>query len=78
LLERDSLRSSVNRAYYAAYHAVRALLASEGVNPKTHKGVLTMFGEKFIKTGKIGIEFSDALKGASMHGMKLTMILCKL
>lgn len=48
LLERDSLRSSINRAYYAAYHAVRALLASEGANPKTHKGVLTLFGEKFI------------------------------
>jgi len=61
LLEKGSLRSSVNRAYYSAYHAVRALLASEGLNPKTHKGVLNQFGERFIKTGRMDILFSDAL-----------------
>ena len=62
LLGRDSLRSSVNRAYYAAYHAVRALLASEGLNPKTHKGVLNQFGEKFVKSGRMDIALSDTLK----------------
>ena len=62
LLEGDSFRSSVNRAYYAAYHGVRALLASEGLNPKTHKGVLNQFGEAFIKTGKIDIALSDTLR----------------
>ncbi len=62
LLDRDSLRSSVNRAYYAAYHGVRALLASKGLNPKTHKGVLNQFGEAFIKTGKMDIALSDTLK----------------
>lgn len=62
LLERDSLRSSVNRAYYAAYHGVRALLASEGLNPKTHKGVLSQFGEAFIKTKKMDIALSDTLR----------------
>lgn len=62
LLERESLRSCVNRAYYAAYHATRALLATEGINPRTHGGVLNQFGERFIKTKKMDMAFSDALK----------------
>lgn len=62
LLDKGSLRSSVNRTYYAAFHGIRALLASEGLNPKTHKGVLNQFGEKFIKTEKMDISFSDSLR----------------
>jgi uncharacterized protein (UPF0332 family) len=62
LLEEESLRSSVNRAYYAAYHGVRALLASTGMNPKTHKGVLNQFGDAFIKTKKMDITLSDTLR----------------
>ncbi|GBE56248.1 HEPN domain protein [archaeon BMS3Bbin16] len=47
---------------HAAYHGVKALLTSGGVNPKTHKGVLNQFGEVFVKTGKMDISMSDTLR----------------
>ena len=40
MLERESYRSAVDRAYYAMFHAVRAALHKDGVDlPKTHAGL---------------------------------------
>ena len=44
---------AVSRAYYAAFHAVRALLASAGQNPTIHAGVVTLFNILFVKSGKV-------------------------
>jgi uncharacterized protein (UPF0332 family) len=35
-------RTSINRAYYAALNAVRAILILEGSNPETHEGAVTL------------------------------------
>ena len=43
-------RTSVNRSYYAALNAVRALLILDGVNPESHDGLITMLSLRFIKT----------------------------
>lgn len=43
---------SVSRAYYAVYHATQALLLTEGQRAETHRGVITLFGLLFVKTGK--------------------------
>jgi uncharacterized protein (UPF0332 family) len=48
--------TAVNRLYYACFYAIIALLHNYGLDTKTHKGVLTMFGLHFIKTGKIDKE----------------------
>lgn len=53
-------RSSVNRAYYAALNAVRALLVVEGINPETHEGAVTMLSLRFVKTGMLPV---DVMKG---------------
>lgn len=42
----------VSRAYYAAYHATQSLLLTEGQRAETHRGVITLFGLLFVKTGK--------------------------
>ncbi|HOJ28472.1 MAG TPA: HEPN domain-containing protein, partial [Spirochaetota bacterium] len=44
-------RTSVNRSYYAALNAARALLILEGANPETHDGVITMLSLRFVKKG---------------------------
>lgn len=49
LLDRR-LRTAVNRAYYAALNALRAVLILEGANPETHEGVLTLLSLRFVKT----------------------------
>ena len=42
-----------SRAYYAAFHAAQALLATEGLHADTHQGVVSMFGLHFARTGKV-------------------------
>jgi hypothetical protein len=54
-LLRDSAltRSSIDRAYYAAFHAASALLAAVGVYPGTHDGVIAMLSLHFVKPGAL-------------------------
>ena len=54
--EEKRLRTSVNRSYYAAVTAIRAVLILEGSNPETHEGAVTLLSLKFIKTGILPIE----------------------
>ena len=51
-LKHHRLRSAVNNAYYAMFHASQAILAAKGLSPpKTHKGLRELLGREFIKTG---------------------------
>ncbi len=43
---------AVSRVYYAVFHIVQALLLTEGEKAETHKGIVTLFGLLFIKTGR--------------------------
>ena len=62
-LEQELWRVAVNRLYYAAFYSVTALLATQEVFPKTHKGVRQQFGLLYMTTGLIpkdpGDCFSD-------------------
>jgi len=50
---------AVSRAYYAAFHYARALLLTEGLEPKTHRGVVDLLIEHFER-GDIWRETSKA------------------
>ena len=52
---------AVNRAYYAMYCAVQALLLTKGIHAKTHKGLFTKFSEEYIKTGLLPRAMSGML-----------------
>lgn len=52
LMVSGDYEDAVSRAYYAVFHAAQALLLTEGVRAETHKGVVTLFGLLFVKTGK--------------------------
>lgn len=39
-----------NRAYYAIFHAIRAVLATERIDFKRHKEVLAHFNQYYVKT----------------------------
>ena len=43
--------TAANRLYYALFHAMSALLVSDGHRVKSHRGVLAMFGEHYVRTG---------------------------
>ena len=46
-------RSAANRAYYAIFHAMRAVLALDGVDMKHHSGIISEFRKRYIKTGAL-------------------------
>lgn len=48
------LRSSaVHEAYYAAFHAAMALLATEESEPRTHRGTVQEVGRRFVETDRM-------------------------
>ncbi|MDW8291448.1 MAG: HEPN domain-containing protein, partial [Armatimonadota bacterium] len=47
---------AVSVAYYATLWAARALLLTEGAEPRTHEGVRTMLGLYFVRTGRLSQE----------------------
>ncbi len=53
-----------NRAYYAMFHAMRAIMALDGEDRKKHSGVVAYFQENYIKSGIFDKEFSYAIKNA--------------
>lgn len=55
------LDDAASRAYYAAYHAVEAALRAEGSEARTHEGLRTLFGLRFVQTGRVPRELGRAL-----------------
>lgn len=48
---RKSTRSIINRAYYAMFYSVLALLVHESYSSSKHSGVISYFNKRFIKEG---------------------------
>ncbi|MEW6680481.1 MAG: HEPN domain-containing protein [bacterium] len=51
LSENDFLNDAISRLYYFLLYNIRALLLTKGLEPKSHEGVLRLFGLHFIKEG---------------------------
>jgi uncharacterized protein len=61
LQEKGFFFKSVASAYYAIYHASKALLLLKGVVPKTHEGVERMFSLYYIKTEEFDLTVGKVL-----------------
>ncbi len=59
-----SVRSVINRAYYAMFYALLALLASVGKGSSKHSGVIALFDREFVKTGLFSKEDSKTVHKA--------------
>lgn len=59
LLREGTARSAVNRAYYAVFHAARALLVTRGLEAKKHAGVRSLLDREFVKTGHLDRYMSE-------------------
>jgi uncharacterized protein (UPF0332 family) len=49
-MDSNRYRAANNRAYYAVFHAIRAVLALDGVDFKTHSRVIGYFNKNYIHT----------------------------
>jgi uncharacterized protein (UPF0332 family) len=61
LTEQQAFRGAVNRYYYAAFHAARALLATHNVDSARHAGVIALFQQHFVKAGDFPADVARAL-----------------
>ena len=59
-----SPRSVINRAYYAMFYSILALLIFEPYSSSKHSGILSYFNRKFIKPGKISKDLGRAVNKA--------------
>lgn len=53
---------AVSPAYYAAFHAAEAALLVEGDEPRSHEGLKSLFGLRFVKTGRLPDELASILR----------------
>jgi len=56
LVEAGLLHDAESRLSYAIYHAAIAVLLTEGVEPRSHAGTVSLLGLHFVKTGRMGTE----------------------
>jgi uncharacterized protein (UPF0332 family) len=54
-------KDAINRSYYAAFYAARAVLAVEGVDFKRHKDVVAHFNKEYVATGKVSRDLGRLL-----------------
>lgn len=64
LNDAGSIRSAVNRAYYAMFYAASGLAIARGEAHSKHKGVVTLIHRDFVRTGRLGREHGRALQKA--------------
>lgn len=64
-LRSGQLRTSLNRSYYAVFHAMRAVNTLEGFDSSKHSGVIAFFNKTFLKEEKIDKELSVIVKDTS-------------
>ena len=60
-LGNNHYKDAINRSYYAAFYAARAVLAIEGVDFKRHKDVVAHFNKEYVATGKVSRDLGRLL-----------------
>lgn len=58
-------RTSLNRSYYAVFHAMRAVNILGGFDSSKHSGVIAYFNKAFLKEGKLDTNLSKIIKDTS-------------
>lgn len=56
--------SCASRSYYAMFFASEVVLLTKNLSASSHKGVISLFGEHFVKTGIFDRELGKALSDA--------------
>ena len=64
LFEAQNYRIANNRAYYAIFHAMRAVLVFDNFDSSKHSGVIAEFRRRYIKEGIFPTEISKMIGSA--------------
>ena len=81
LLEESDYESSVSRTYYAMFYSAQAMLLTKNLSFSSHKGVISGFGEEFVKTGifpkEMGKELNKAFEKRQIGDYEYTFVIAK-
>lgn len=64
LLKSKNLKASVNRSYYAIFHALRAVTALDQFDSSKHSGIIAYINRNYVKEGIFDKGFSKMLDSA--------------
>ncbi len=64
LLETGKFKASVNRSYYAIFHALRAVTALDGFDSSKHSGIIAFFNKNYVKEQVFDKEISKLIDTA--------------
>lgn len=64
-LNMNQFRTSLNRSYYAVFHAMRAANCLESFDSSKHSGVIAFFTQTFLKTELIDRSLGKIIKESS-------------
>ena len=64
LYKAGDVDSAASRLYYSMFYCVSALLLADGMKFSSHRGVISSFGEKFVKTGRVSPKYHEWLRDA--------------
>ena len=59
-LREGSYRASVNRSYYAIFHALRSITALDGFDSGKHSGIIAYINQNYVKTGVFDRRFQNS------------------
>ncbi len=65
-LEIGQYKTSLNRAYYAVFHAMRSANALKGFDSSKHSGVIAFFTKEYLKTEILDRSLSLIIKESSL------------
>ena len=79
LLKDGDFESSVSRTYYAMFYSAQAVLLTKNLSFSSHKGVISAFGEHFVKTGifpkEMGRELNRAFEKRQVGDYEYTFVI---
>lgn len=82
LIEEGDYESSVSRTYYAMFYSAQAVLLTKNMSFSSHKGVISAFGEHFVKTGvfpkEMGRELNRAFEKRQLGDYEYTFVISEM
>lgn len=69
-LKMGEYKTSLNRSYYAVFHAMRSVNALKGFDSSKHSGVIAFFTKEYLKTEILDRSLSFIIKASSLYREK--------
>ena len=64
-LEIGQYKTSLNRSYYAIFHAMRAMNSLKGFDSSKHSGVIAFFNKEYLKENNLDRNLSIVIKNSA-------------